>query len=100
MGDQIVYPCELADLYASDMQTVPSLFRFDYMIKSRTLDLIVPCGNVVPKPADLVASIQQVWYLKNVASVNLTQIDVKLGESYFFTSIFNEYMMKKPHEFF
>lgn len=90
LADQLVFPCELTDLYAPDIQTVPTMFRFDYMIKSRYLDLIMSCGNVVIKPGDLINAIQHVWFFKNNYATNITQIDVKLGESIFYTSTFQE----------
>lgn len=95
-----MYPCELNDLYAPDIQTIPSLYRFDYMIKSRYLDLISGCGDVVIKPNDLISTIQQVWFSKNGRPcVNISQINVWLGETVHYTSIFSEILIARAYYF-
>ena len=89
MGNQIVLPCELGDLYSPDIQTEPNRFRFDYMIKSRSIDLLIPYGNLVINPIDLSDRIRAAWLNKN-SLLNLTQIDVRLADFDFYTSHFME----------
>jgi hypothetical protein len=86
----LVYPCEIGDLYSSGIQTEPNRFRFDYMIKSRSIDLLIPYGNLVISPTDLIDGIKKAWYSKN-NWLNITQIDVKLGDFDFYTSSFMKY---------
>jgi hypothetical protein len=86
----MVFPCELPDLYTTDVQTVPSLFRFDYMIRSRYVDLVLSCGDVMTRPNDLSDLIQRVWFWKNGLDNSSSQVDVKFGDSVLYTSIFSQ----------
>ena len=60
------------------------------MIKSRYLNLILPNSHMIIDKAELVQAIQCVWYFKNENKTNITQFEVILSDSGFYTSIFTE----------
>lgn len=84
-----MYPCELIDLYLSDLSGVPNDKSFDYFIKSRYID--IEYGNIALNTTKIVNTIQSVWFTKNKnRGIDATQIEVKLADLGFYTSIFKK----------
>ena len=67
----------------------PTTTTFDYMIKSRYLDITLPNSNALVYTNDMLHRIQYIWYLnQNQPSLNRTQFEVKLAYTEFYTSRF------------
>ena len=90
LNGRLVYPCELVDLYTTDIALIPTHTAFDYMIKSHYLNLILPNSHMVIDKNELMQAIQTVWYAKNNNKFNIAQYKVILAKKGFYTSIFRE----------
>lgn len=89
VNNQLVYPCELVDLYLSNATSVPNLKAFDYMIKTRFIDF--EYENIVINETKLENTIQTLWFNKSFSrGVNQTQIKVQIDQSSFYTSVFKK----------
>lgn len=81
------YPCELGDLYTTSLTAVPSARAFDYLIKSRHLDVMVPHGSVCSN--ELVDIIRRTWYNLNIFSgISLANVNVNIIDFDLYNSIF------------
>jgi hypothetical protein len=81
----LIYPCELKELYAVNISSLPTTISFDYVIKSRYIDLVLPNANTVTDMSTLNAAINSVWASLN--RLNQTRVEIKFGDSYFCTSL-------------
>lgn len=89
MFDGLIYPCELNDLYVANLNVMPNQEEFDYMIKSRSIDLLLPYGYIVANRDQLSSLIRFVWFVKNSKLIsNITNIDVRIDDVSFYTSVF------------
>ena len=91
----LTYPCEFFTLYTSDMNTVPTTLQFDYMIRARYLDLILPNSNLAIYTNDLMQRIKNTWYSSNnISPLNLTMFDVQLADTQLYTSKFQSLIQR------
>jgi hypothetical protein len=59
------------------------------MIKARHLDVQFPHGTLIANEDQFVRTLLYVWQMKN-KHLDPTQVQIKLGSSHFYTSIFQE----------
>ncbi len=92
-----MYPHDLPKLYATSLSDVPTKTAFDYMVKSRYLDVILPNSNSAVYLNDIINQIQYIWYEYQYLSqpqMNLTAIEVKLADTQFYTSKFSNFIQR------
>jgi hypothetical protein len=92
-----IYPCDLVDLYLTNISSIPTDRSFDYMIKSRYLNIVPLDSRIVLDKNQLAQAIRYSWYIRNSQAINITQYDVILSEYGFYTSIFKEYTFFLDH---
>ena len=80
-----MYPCRLFDLYSSDIYSVPTQKSFDYLIKSRFIDLMPPF--LLTDTDSLKKLILTTWLATN-KNLQAIQVNVNLAEIKYYSSIF------------
>jgi len=78
---------------------MPTDRSFDYMIKSRYLNIVPVDSRIVLDKNQLAQAIRYSWYIRNSQAINITQYDVILSEYGFYTSIFKEYTILSHLDF-
>lgn len=80
-----MYTGRLFDLYASDVYSVPTQKSFDYLVRSRYIDLMPPF--LLTDTDTLKTLIVETW-LESNNNLLMSQINVNLAEIKYYTSAF------------